>query len=109
MMNLEAHIPISFNSVRKLRTYTLTEYLRKEAKSVDKHEFINGNIIKMPYGKGPHNIITANISAAMIIAFDQLEKNYVVFSSDQKIYFPSLDEGVYADALAVCERPSLLG
>ena len=105
MMNLEAHIPISFNSVRKLKTYTLAEYLRKEAKSVDKHEFINGNIIKMPYAKGPHNIISANISAAMIIAFDQLEKNYVVFSSDQKIYFPSLDEGVYADALAVCERP----
>jgi Uma2 family endonuclease len=105
MMNLEAHIPISFNSVRKLKTYTLAEYLRKEAKSADKHEFINGNIIKMPYAKGPHNIITANISAAMIIAFDQLDKNYVVFSSDQKIYFPSLDEGVYADALAVSERP----
>jgi Uma2 family endonuclease len=105
MMNLEAHIPISFNSVRKLKTYTLTEYLRKEAKSVDKHEFINGNIIKMPYAKGPHNIISANISAEMKFAFRQQKTKYVVFSSDQKIYFPSLDEGVYADALAVCERP----
>jgi Uma2 family endonuclease len=105
MMNLEAHIPISFDSGRKLKTYTLAEYLRKEAKSVDKHEFINGNIIKMPYAKGPHNIITANVSAAMSIAFERLEKNYIVFSSDQKIYFPSLDEGVYADALAVSERP----
>ena len=59
----------------------------------------------MPYAKGPHNIITANISAALIMAFEKLEKNYVVFSSDQKVYFPSLDEGVYADALAVCEKP----
>ncbi|MDZ7879966.1 MAG: Uma2 family endonuclease [Saprospiraceae bacterium] len=105
MMNLEAHIPISFNSVRKLKTYTLAEYLRKEAKSADKHEFINGNIIKMPYAKGPHNIISANISAEMKFAFRQQKTKYVVFSSDQKIYFPSLDEGVYADALAVCERP----
>jgi Uma2 family endonuclease len=105
MYNVEAHIPVSLQIQPKRRTYTLAEYLRKEAKSVDKHEFINGNIIKMPYARGPHNIISANISAAMIIAFDQLEKNYIVFSSDQKIYFPSLDVGSYADALAVTERP----
>ena len=101
----EAHIPISFQSKRKLKTYTLAEYLRKEAKSVDKHEFINGNIIKMPYSKGPHNIISANISAEMKFAFKKLPAKYVVFTSDQKVYFPSLDEGVYADSLAVCEKP----
>jgi Uma2 family endonuclease len=105
MMNLEAHIPISFNSVRKLKTYTLAEYLRKEAKSVDKHEFINGNIIKMPYAKGPHNIIASNITVALGIAFEKEDKNLILFNSDQKVYFPSLDEGVYADTLAVSERP----
>lgn len=104
-MNLEVHIPISFNSVRQLKTYTLAEYLCKEAKSVDKHEFINGNIIKIPYAKGSHNIISANMIAEMKFAFKKLDKKYVVFPSDQKVYFPSLDEGVYADALAVCERP----
>ena len=105
MVNPQAHIPISFQSKRKLKTYTLAEYLRKEAKSADKHEFINGNIIKMPYSKGPHNIISANISAEMKFAFKKLPTKYVVFTSDQKVYFPSLDEGVYADALAVCEKP----
>ena len=105
MVSPEAHIPISFQSKRKLKTYTLAEYLRKEAKSVDKHEFINGNIIKMPYSKGPHNIISANISAEMKFAFKKLPAKYVVFTSDQKVYFPSLDEGVYADSLAVCEKP----
>jgi Uma2 family endonuclease len=99
------HIPISFEPVHRLKIYTLAEYLRKEAKSLTKHEFINGNIIKMPYAKGPHNIISANISAEMKIACRGLPTKYVIFSSDQKIYFPSLDEGVYADALAVCERP----
>ncbi len=105
MVDIATHTPISFASKRKPKTYTLVEYLRKEAKSKDKHEFINGNIIKMPYAKGPHNIISANISAEMKIAFRTLNTKYIVFSSDQKIYFPSLDEGVYADTLAVCEKP----
>jgi Uma2 family endonuclease len=97
--------PISLNLERKRRTYTLQEFLRKEAKSLHKHEFINGQINKMPYAKGPHNIITANMTVSMGIAFEKADKNYIVFPSDQMVYFPSLDEGVYADALAVCEKP----
>ena len=97
--------PVSLSLGRKRRTYTLEEYLIKEAKSVDKHEFINGQIIKMPYARGPHNIITINMSTALDNALEQLEKNYIVFPSDQKIYFPSLNDGVYADALAVSEKP----
>jgi Uma2 family endonuclease len=90
---------------KPVRKYTLEQYLEKEAKSIDKHEFINGQIIKMPYAKGPHNIISVNMMTEMAISFRSLEKKYIVFPSDQKIYFPSLDEGVYADALAVCEKP----
>jgi Uma2 family endonuclease len=105
MVNLESHIPISLKIQPKRKTYTLVEYLRKEAKSDEKHEFINGNIIKMPYAKGPHNIISGNMIGEMKYAFKKLDKKYIVFPSDQKIYFPSLNVGSYADALAVCERP----
>lgn len=97
--------PVSFEPKRQSRTYTLEEYLRKEARSSDKHEFINGKIVKMPYAKGPHNIIAANMIAALSKAFENKEENYIIFPSDQKVYFPSLDEGVYADALAVCDKP----
>lgn len=99
------HIPVHLKIHRPIRKYTLEEYLRKEAKSLHKHEFINGQIIKMPYAKGPHNIIAANMMAQMINSFENLDKNYSVFASDQLVYFPSLDSGVYADALAVCEKP----
>jgi Uma2 family endonuclease len=99
------HIPLDIPIERASRTYTLAQYLQKEAKSVEKHEFINGKIIRMPNAKGPHNIIAANMMAQMIIAFDALDKNYIVFASDQQVYFPALDEGVYADALAVCDKP----
>jgi Uma2 family endonuclease len=90
---------------RPVRRYTLEQYLKKEAKSIHKHEFIDGQIIKMPYAKGPHNIISANMMAQLIFNLENLDSNYTVFSSDQKVYFPSLDAGVYADALAVCENP----
>ena len=59
----------------------------------------------MPYAKGPHNIISANMVTEMNISLRKIEKNYVIFPSDQMVYFPSLDQGVYADALAVCEKP----
>jgi Uma2 family endonuclease len=90
---------------KPIRKYTLEEYLRKEANSVEKYEFINGQIIKVPFAKGPHNIISANMIFEFISNFRKLEEKYIVFPSDQKVYFPSLDEGVYADALAVCKKP----
>jgi Uma2 family endonuclease len=90
---------------RPVRRYTLEQYLRREAKSVHKHEFIDGQIIKMPYAKGPHNIISVNVMTEMVINFRMSKEKYIVFPSDQLVYFPSLDAGVYADALAVCEKP----
>ena len=33
------------------KLYTLDEYLKKEGKSLDKHEFYNGEIVKMPNAK----------------------------------------------------------
>ena len=105
MIDLENHIPIKLRLEREYRTYTLEEFLRKEVKSLHKHEFLDGKIIKMPYAKGPHNIIAANIIGELHFAFKSLENKYLMFNSDQMIYLPSLNAGVYADALAVCEKP----
>lgn len=90
---------------RPIRRYTLEQYLRKEARSIHKHEFIDGQIIKMPYAKGPHNIISVNMIAQMVNRGENLERNHIVFSSAQLVYLQSLDACVYADALAVCEKP----
>ena len=46
-----------------------------------------------------------NIAIEMTNTTESLGKNYLFYGSDQKIYFPNLDEGVYADSLAVCEKP----
>lgn len=87
------------------RKYTLEEYLRKEGNSAYKHEFINGEIIKMPNARYNHNLIAMNVAVEMTNTIEESEKNYLVLGSDQKIYLPVLDESVYADTLAVCEKP----
>jgi Uma2 family endonuclease len=83
----------------------LETYLRREAKSAHKHAFINGQIIRMPNTRGPHNIIATNFTIELGMLVRMLEKDCVIFNSDQKIYLPKLDECVYADALAVAEAP----
>lgn len=100
----ELREPVTFRLERPYRTYTLEEFLRKEAKSLDKHEFYNGRITKMPFAKGPHNIIAANLTGEFHIAFKAKEEKYLLFNSDQMVFFPTLNTGVYADALAVCEK-----
>lgn len=90
---------------KKERFVTLLEYVRREAKSIEKYEYHNGKIVKMPFARGPHNEITANIIGALKYEVRQLPKKYRVFSGDQKIYLPEVNHGVYPDAVAVCETP----
>lgn len=88
------------------RRYTLEEYLRREEKSVHKHEFYNGKIIRMGYARGPHNEIAMNIGTAIRYAVRPLGKKYRIFSSDQKIYLPALNFGLHPDAVVVSEQPA---
>lgn len=96
----------ALNPKKAARLFTLEEYLRLEARATEKHEYFNGKITPMPYARGPHNEIAANVIAAFKTAFRQLDKIYRIFASDQKIYFPELNFGVYADTLVVSEEPA---
>ena len=91
--------------VKPPRLYTLAEYLRKEEKSVRKHEYHNGKIIVMPNSRLPHNLISGNIMTALNIAIEKIGKEYIVASSHQLVYLTDLNVGVYPDALVVCEKP----
>jgi Uma2 family endonuclease len=90
---------------RTPRRYTLGEYLRKEERSQERHEYFNGIISPLPMAKGPHNIITMNIGSALKVSLKATGKQYIVFSSDQKVYLPELNIGLYPDVLVVCEKP----
>ena len=84
--------------------YTVDEYLKVEARSGERYEFYNGNIIPMPGGTLPHNRICRNILSEL----DQILKvrpGFEIFGSDQKIYLPEYRYYLYPDAVVVAEIP----
>ncbi len=87
------------------RRYTLEEYLRREEKSLERHEYYDGTIIRVPMARGTHNIIVMNIGSALKFALKAQSKKYIVFGGTQKVYLPPLNYGLYPDALVVCEKP----
>ncbi len=87
------------------RRYTLAEYLRKEERSHELHEYYNGIIKKLPMARGPHNIITANVTTALNVVFMAQDKDYFVMNNQQLVYLPQLNFSLYPDVLVVCETP----
>ena len=84
--------------------YTVDEYLKVEARSGERYEFYNGNIIPMPGGTLPHNRICRNILSEL----DQILKvrpGFEIFGSDQKVYLPEYHFYLYPDAVVVAEIP----
>lgn len=91
--------------VREPRRYTLSEYLQKEERATERHEYYNGIIIKLPMSKVPHNIIVANMTAELVFAFRANNKDFTVMGSQQLVYLPELNFSLYPDVLTVAETP----
>jgi Uma2 family endonuclease len=87
------------------RLYTLAEYLRREERSNELHEYENGIITKLPMARLPHNVITFNIGASLKNALKQKAKKHIVLGNQQLIYMPQLNRGRYPDVLVVAEAP----
>jgi Uma2 family endonuclease len=90
---------------RTPRLVSLETYLDREAKSIEKHEFINGKVIRMPGAKAKHNQIAAQFASALIVATENIDTTFLIYNSDQKIYIPFYNHAVYPDAVVVCEAP----
>lgn len=87
------------------KVYTFREYLAREERSKDKHEFYNGIIVKMANAKYNHNLIAMNTAHALRNALKLLEKKYIVLGEGQKIYVEAENVAVYPDALVIFEKP----
>ncbi len=86
------------------KRFTIEEYLDLEEKSLEKHEFHNGEIIKVEGASFNHNKIVANIIIALGNALDEREECSVL-PSDIKIHIPRIRRFVYPDAVVICEEP----
>ena len=87
------------------KNYTLQKYLQEEAKSIEKYEFINEKMVKTSPFNGSCNILLAILNSAIAYAVEDLEENYMIFSPNQKIYFPELNEVVYSNLSGVFNIP----
>ncbi|MEG3848143.1 Uma2 family endonuclease [Microcoleus sp. herbarium19] len=83
------------------KTYTAQEYLELEVNSLDRHEFINGEIILMAGGTPDHNEIALNLGGALKLALKG--KPYRTFSSDQRLWVPQLNNYTYPDVMVVAK------
>ena len=71
---------------REPRLYTLAEFLRREERSQELHEYYNGIIIKLPMARGSHNKIIMNVGTALNNVIDANGKNYEVLGGQQAVY-----------------------
>jgi Uma2 family endonuclease len=85
--------------VQENRTYSPEEYLELEIPSVDKHEYIDGEIRLMSGGMPNHNRIIGNLFAALNFAFKG--KPYEAFVTDQRLWIPRKRIYTYPDILIV--------
>ncbi len=84
------------------KTYTVQEYLEAEVNSLDRHEFINGEIILMAGGTPNHNEITSILNSILRVSLKG--KPYSIFASDQRLWTPQLNNYTYPDVMVVA-RP----
>jgi Uma2 family endonuclease len=74
--------------------FTAAEYLALERASDRKHEFVDGMIVAMAGARLPHNVLTANITSALVQLAKRGGGGCVTMSSDQRVHVPST--GLYA-------------
>jgi Uma2 family endonuclease len=83
------------------KTYTAQEYLEAEVNSVDRHEFINGEIILIAGGSPNHNEITSILNAILRVSLKG--QPYSIFASDQRLWVPQLNNYTYPDVMVVAK------
>ncbi|MCU0565623.1 MAG: Uma2 family endonuclease [Oculatellaceae cyanobacterium Prado106] len=78
--------------------YSPEEYLELEAASVDRHEYIDGQIILMPGGLPNHNRLTHKL-AFLLEAILEGDAGYDIFVVDQRLWIPQRRIYTYPDMM----------
>lgn len=94
--------------------FTEGEYLALEHAADSKHEFVDGAIVAMAGARPPHNILAANLTAALVV--QARGRGCVTMTSDQRVHIPATRVYTYPDVILACgerryddgEPPSLL-
>lgn len=83
--------------------FTDDEYLEREARSSNKHEFRRGEIYAMAGGTPMHCLVCGNVIGALKSL--ARPRGCRVFTSDLRIHVPATGTYTYPDASVVCGPP----
>lgn len=83
------------------RYYTPEEYLELEVQSIDRHEYINGEMMLMAGGTPNHNTIAGNFHTALNVGLRR--RPYQVFITDQRLWIPEKRIYTYPDVMVVAQ------
>lgn len=82
---------------------TVEEYLAAELRSLEKHEYIDGQVRAMAGASGPHNVIAQNLGTMIHNSLGKTGCRF--FGSDMKLKFALPDQRFYyPDGMILCDR-----
>ncbi len=90
------------NPAGSKKNYTVEEYLVFEREALDKHEYIDGQIIAMAGASREHNLIGANVGTEL--RFGLKGKNCETYLNDMRVRMKA-DRYGYPDVVVVCGEP----
>lgn len=85
------------------RLYSIEEYLTLEESAEYRSEYRNGEIVAMTGGSINHNQIIINLIIALGFALRQ--QDYLVYTSDLRLWIPRYREYTYPDILIIKDEP----
>lgn len=87
------------------KLYTIEEYLAREERATEKHEFLNGTLFNMAGALAPHNAVIINMIFMLEAQFRATQEPFFAFASDMKIRIERTNDFVYPDVSVVFEGP----
>lgn len=87
------------------KLYTIEEYLTREERATEKHEFLNGTLFNMAGALAPHNALIIRLNFLLEQFFIANNKPFFALSSDMKIRIERTNDFVYPDVSVVFEGP----
>lgn len=85
------------------RRYTWDEYLALERETGIKHEYVDGYVYAMSGGTRAHSRLAAKVIRLVDAALDG--KPCATYTSDLKVWMPTLNRARYPDVSVVCGNP----
>lgn len=83
--------------------YTRAEYLQLEEIAEEKHEYHNGEIIKMTGGTTNHNKLAGKIYALLLSILE--DQNYEIYIGDVRLWIEQYNRYTYPDVMVIKDQP----